>query len=312
MTVYKDADENPHLPTSEPNYSESVYLNYYDTNQEIGGFVRIGNRPNEHRAEVTNAIYMPHGEALFSYSSPAIDSNSSFEAGEIKYTVIEPFRQLELQYQGNMLYLKDPLALADPKAAYAKNPKFPLSMRLQVTSFGPVHDSVNLSQARGQIQYWKEHYEQLVFIRGEMKFSDTSIRITAYGVRDHSWGARNWQLQSYRWLSGAFAEKSGFGLMYIDTPGGLKYRSGWLFNDGETRLIQDAEIKTEFGGPLKTQNFIQLTLITTTDRIRIKGKVLNLLPLRSRRHNMITHINEGCTRWLLKEFKKEVGHICYV
>ena len=46
------ADEYMH-PGPEPTFNESMYFNLYDPDARLGGFVRIGNRPNEGHAEMT-------------------------------------------------------------------------------------------------------------------------------------------------------------------------------------------------------------------------------------------------------------------
>ena len=46
-------DDYTHELGPEPNFNESVYFNFFDRQQNRGGFVRIGNRANEGYAEVT-------------------------------------------------------------------------------------------------------------------------------------------------------------------------------------------------------------------------------------------------------------------
>ena len=40
------ADEGRHEPTDEPLWSESVYLDFFDVDRGIGGYVRLGILPN--------------------------------------------------------------------------------------------------------------------------------------------------------------------------------------------------------------------------------------------------------------------------
>ena len=41
------ADEYMHDNTGESNFNESMYFNFFDPTQKLGGFLRIGNRANE-------------------------------------------------------------------------------------------------------------------------------------------------------------------------------------------------------------------------------------------------------------------------
>jgi len=41
----------------------------------MGGWVRMGNRPNEGYAEVTVCLYLPDGRVAFNYKRPKIDGH---------------------------------------------------------------------------------------------------------------------------------------------------------------------------------------------------------------------------------------------
>jgi hypothetical protein len=47
------ADEFTHPVEAARNFNESVYLNLFDHGQRMGGWFRVGNRPNEGHAEVS-------------------------------------------------------------------------------------------------------------------------------------------------------------------------------------------------------------------------------------------------------------------
>jgi hypothetical protein len=53
-----------HPNTGEQNFNESAYYNFYDARERLGGFVRIGNRPNERYAEMTVCLYLPDGRLV--------------------------------------------------------------------------------------------------------------------------------------------------------------------------------------------------------------------------------------------------------
>ena len=68
----KPTDEYMHPNTGEANFNESMYFNFYDRERRVGGFARIGNRPNERYAETTIALYQPDGTALFNFKRPRL------------------------------------------------------------------------------------------------------------------------------------------------------------------------------------------------------------------------------------------------
>lgn len=60
-------DDFTHQPGKEANYNESVYFNFFDPEIRFGGFLRIGNRPNEGYAETTVCLYLPDSSVLFAF-----------------------------------------------------------------------------------------------------------------------------------------------------------------------------------------------------------------------------------------------------
>ena len=63
-------DEYNHEPDEASNYNESMYFNVFDHNKQMGGWFRLGNRPNEGYAEMTCCIYLPDGRIGFMFGRP--------------------------------------------------------------------------------------------------------------------------------------------------------------------------------------------------------------------------------------------------
>src|SRR5262249_18919857 len=111
-----------HPNTGESNYNESAYYNFYDRNNRVGGFARLGNRPNEGYAEMTVCIYLPNGSVGFMFKRPDIANNESHNAGGLKFEVVKPFEHHRVTYNGKLCILKNPLEMAEPQAAFKSNP----------------------------------------------------------------------------------------------------------------------------------------------------------------------------------------------
>ena len=88
----------------------------------VGGFFRVGNRPNEGTGEMTVCLYLPDGRVGFMFKRPEVTSNDAFDSAGLRFTVVEPFEELTVTYDGKVVLLDDPLQLADPKAAFTSNP----------------------------------------------------------------------------------------------------------------------------------------------------------------------------------------------
>jgi len=91
MRIRLDPSDEYMHPGPEPTFNESMYFNVYDASARVGGFVRVGNRPNEGHAEMTVCLYLPDGRVAFMFQRADIDGNERFDAGGATIEVVEPF-----------------------------------------------------------------------------------------------------------------------------------------------------------------------------------------------------------------------------
>ena len=77
-------DEYTHTPDAASNYNESMYFNVFDAKTKVGGWFRIGNRPNEGYAEMSVCLYLPGGRVGFMFARPKISNNDAMDAGGLK------------------------------------------------------------------------------------------------------------------------------------------------------------------------------------------------------------------------------------
>src|SRR3954447_9427989 len=148
-----------------------MYFNAYDPGRRVGGFFRIGNRPNEGYAEMTVCLYLPDGSVGFMYGRPKIDSNDAFDAGGLRFDVDEPFERLRVAYEGKVALLADPLAMRDPKAAFTGSAHVDCSVELDYRGLSPMLGG----EAQGPFaetdllaSFARAHYEQHVGARGRI------------------------------------------------------------------------------------------------------------------------------------------------
>ena len=104
------------------NFNESMYVNLFDHGQKIGGWLRVGNRPNEGHAEMSCCLFLPGGRVGFMYQRPALRHNQNFDAAGMKFEVVEPFRTLRATYKGMLCVLDQPQQMEDPHKAFRENP----------------------------------------------------------------------------------------------------------------------------------------------------------------------------------------------
>jgi hypothetical protein len=295
-------DDFTHVPSEESNFNESMYFNMYDPAARLGGFFRIGNRVNEGRAEMTACLYLPDGRVGFTFARPRISTNDRFDAGGMRFQVIRPLEELTISYDGPLTLLADPLEMSDPKEAFTNNPAVACSVDLRYTATAPPMggERESTDERLGE-EFARAHYEQLVAASGSVVVGDQSWAVNGFGLRDHSWGPRSWQAPwYYRWLVGNGAE---FGFM-----GSRSYRrngdvaqGGFIWDGGKLHLSDRCEIATTWTSEDDYHKVVDLTIFSGTKEWAIRGEVLNLIPLRNRRDDMVTRISEGLTEWKLAD-----------
>jgi hypothetical protein len=303
------SDEYMHPLESATNFNESMYFNVYDSTERVGGFLRLGNRPNEGYAEMTTCLYLPDGRVGFMFSRPEIATNDAFEAGGMRFEVIRPFEDLRVTYQGKVALLDDPLVMVDPRTAFRESPWVDAVVELGYRGVSPawggepVNDDGTPIAENAEQGFARGHYEQHVEARGVVRVGDEEWEVDGYGLRDHSWGPRFWQTPWwYRWLTANFGETFGFVISIVTSRDGGRRVGGVVLDDGTYHHIDDARIDTEWHGADTYHRRVRAWAHTAEREYEIEGDVLSLIPLRNRRTTpdgdvLVTRISEGLTEW---------------
>src|SRR5262249_57487189 len=78
-------DDYLHPLEADPTFNESRYYNFSGTESggatsDVGGWIRMGNRPNEGHAEMTVCLYLPDGRVGFMFKRAAIAGHEAHTA----------------------------------------------------------------------------------------------------------------------------------------------------------------------------------------------------------------------------------------
>ncbi len=297
------ADEFMHENSGETNYNESMYFNFFDASQRRGGFLRLGNRPNERHAEMTVCLYEPDGSVLFNFKRPEIADNARFEAGGARFEVLTPFERLRIGYEGKACRLARPLEMSDPKTAFTSNPFEEVRLDLAIEGVGPMFGGERLGGGAGEheMEFAKGHYEQHHRASGTLEIGGQRFAFAGLGLRDHSWGPRYWQAPAwYRWLTANFGDDLGFMATIVASKDGTQRRGGFLHRGKALMLVRDVTIETELKGAEQVHDRLHVTLACGDgSTLAVEGRVMSLIPLRNRRAGQTTRISEGMTEWTL-------------
>ncbi len=302
-------DEYTHVPDKASNYNESMYFNMFDRAKKIGGWFRLGNRPNEGYAEMTVCLYLPGGRVAFMYGRPKIADNEAMSAGGMKIEVVEPFKRLRLTYDGKVVVLDRPLEMADPAQAFKSNPTVPCTIDLDFEGVAPMFggETVNADgsplKVDAEKSFAKAHYEQHVAARGFFTVGGERFDVSGYGLRDKSWGPRYWQaIHWYRWCPMNFGPDFGMMLSIVAGETGEPRVGGMVLKDGSYDLVNELSIESDWD---EAGNQTALRALVGTEsgaRYKVEGQVLSLIPLRNRRtapdgRELVTRIAEGFTEY---------------
>ena len=321
MSTYRlaPADEYTHQPTAEPNFNESVYVNGWDPVQRVGGWMRLGNRVNEGRAELSVCLYLPDGRVACQFQRPEITTNERHCAGGLEYQVVEPFKVVSMTYRGELMLLDDLQLLRNPSALFKQAQRVPGAVDFQLTGVSPMHGG-EPTEPGEETMYGRDfslgHFNQHTRTRGRIQVGDQSWDIDGFGWRDHSWGPRFWQnIYFYRLFIATFGADRGFMLLKRTDRQQVVHRLGVLLFDGAYEDIIDLDVFTEWDAN-KDPARIQLGVRTAQRAVRISGEVLTMAPLRNRRqvgdHELACRIAEGFTRWHWEDGREGLGMTEYI
>ncbi len=301
-------DEYTHPVEAAHNFNESMYINLFDHAQRMGGWFRVGNRPNEGHAEMSCCVYLPDGRVGFMFDRPRITGNEKIAAGGMSFDVIEPFKKLVVSYEGNICLLANPQDMENPKKAFADNPLLPCTIRIEFTGASPVFGGEALDENGEPVEenpdesFARAHYEQHMTGKGEIKISDDSFIIEGLGLRDHSWGPRYWQnLYWYRWMPMNFTKDFALNVSIVQMATGRQHVWGMVLRDGKYELVESASITSTLD--VNNQAIAQVIKLRAGGvDYTVEGKSLSCIPLRNRRirddgSEMRTRITEAFTEY---------------
>ena len=302
-------DDYMHPREEATNFNESAYYNFYDAGSGLGGWSRIGNRPNEGYAEMTTCLYLPDGRVAFWFGRPRIEDNDRHDAGGLRFEVVRPFEEHRVTYDGRVVVLDDPSQMEDPKRAFAENPRVACRLeqvhRRVAEPWGGEPEPEEGEPAREvdpEKGFARGHVEQHMAVTGEVVIGDERFELTdGLGLRDHSWGPRYWQaVWWYRWLTVNLGPDLGFAVTVAGDEAGRRHAHGFLYDrarHGEERVpVRSVDMTSDFDDRWYHSG-VRATVRTDHHDYDVEGDVWSVIPLRNRRNGLTTRITEGMTRW---------------
>jgi len=302
-------DEFTHVPDAAANYNESMYFNVFDPSQKIGGWFRIGNRPNESYAEISVCLYLPGGRVGFMFGRPKISGNAEMNAGGLKVEVLEPLKRLRVTYEGKVVLLARPGDMAHPAKAFRDNPQLPCTVELDYEGVSPMMggETVKADGTALEIDpeksFAKAHYERHMSARGSFTIGDERFEVRGHGLRDKSWGPRHWQaINWYRWCPMNFGPDFAMMISLVADDLGRVRQGGMVLKDGAYDMITEARLDSDWDADGYQTALRSHVKTESGAEYDVEGRVISLIPLRNRRTTpegveLTTRITEGMTEY---------------
>jgi hypothetical protein len=252
MHEYPATDENPHKPGPERDWQESVVLIWWDPNNAVGGYFRVGHEPNHNGGEtnIWATVHLP-GESFFRNATlpltPADRGSNKIGAGQ---------GALDYSYDGQVCWnMKEKdiavsLRLEDFHAAidgYIKDGK---------PELGGVHTN---------------HVEVAVRVTGTVTSRGKTWNIDGLGMRDHGWGPRNWgTVWGHRWSVGAFDRDNSFCAVTMLLAAEKIARFGWVVRGDKIIYADKIEIVAHMANDcVSNVGGRTLMVLTTGERFEV-------------------------------------------
>lgn len=214
---YVEADEGPHTPGESALWQESLLLHWYDREQGIGGWHRLGHEPNHSGGRAAIGSFVFHGPDRWQYRhngevalGPEDRPANGFRGGSL----------LRFAYEGG--------------AAHWWFEEGPLKGHIECRNLHALIDPFPKSDELASKRF-ANHFEVGGRITGELTYEGKTIRVRGHGYRDHSWGPRDWSkgMPNHRWFTGVLGESTVFAAITAQAPSGNLTRVGYVQRDGE-------------------------------------------------------------------------------
>ena len=288
-------DDHPHPRGAEPTWSESTYFNFHDPSSGLAGFTRIGFRPNEGFADATLFLFLPGGGAVAVLEKhDAKDIPEDARVGGIRHERREELVRWGVRCDAKGLgvaHAGDVDVAAGPRVGSVVEVDADLSFEAFMPPFGTSGRRVrSAAAAASAAAVAAGHFEQACRVRGEVWIGDTTFVVDGLGVRDRSWGPRDWSAPwGWRWFSIPFGEDLAIGVHSVIFPG-REVQAGWAWREGRTIKMTDFTLETVYEDRVHRS----LTIDATDEEgtaYAISGDVGPVIPLQIGS----TRVNEGLT-----------------
>jgi predicted secreted hydrolase len=143
------------------------------------------------------------------------------------------------------------------------------------------------------------HYEQPGSVAGTLTVDGQRYPLAGRGLRDHSWGVRDWQGVPYwRWFAVVVDPDTFLMVNNVGRNDGEDSVGGFLMRNGVLAPVVACNTESQLDPELGCQRSFELDVTDERERrTNLRGTALEVAPLRQRRDGRTTLVNEGLTEY---------------
>ena len=306
--------EGMHPVGDAAHWSESYYFNFYDPETQVGMFTRMGWRPGSGWADALHVLYLPGSRVLFTYGRREIAGelrqyDGDLSVGKLSLKCVTPHERWLIDYSGEAQDIADGEILLQRSKQRPEGWFTPayLDMSLEFECLSSPHFLMN--DVAG-------HFEQSGKVSGTVKLGDEQWAVEGLGVRDKSWGPRDWSMgQStggaakdgagasahphVHWFSMNFGPELALGGSALrQEDGSWKTVGSWLLRQDKKIELRDIHVETCYKPGSILQESVVITATTEEgEDIRVTGEMVNMCPTKVPAPGGAIFINEGLARY---------------
>lgn len=319
-------DELMHPIKGENAWSESYYFNFVDPDSKVAIFTRMGWRPGDGWADSLHVVYLGGDRVAFTYGRRNIEQdlsqyNGDLSVGDLTLACKSPFEHWTIAYNGPAQDINDATILLERSKLRPEGWFKPanLNMKLDFKALFPPHYAADGDHG---------HFEQTGEVSGNIKIDDEVFSVRGLGVRDKSWGPRDWGAGTntrekdkgestdtnsqqgpapfVNWFSMNFGPDLAMGGSCFRQPDGQVRGSGWIQTEGKTEDLVDVTITSEYQPSSILHTAIILTAKTASGKpVQVNGKILTVCPTKIPMPGGATFVNEGLAEF---EYDGKTGY----
>lgn len=280
----EDLVHQPRL--DDPKWRESYYWDLVDPGNELMLYATFGKRPQRGRSGYLIALWDTARDELL-----AGQDLDSFERHDDEHRIaglglecIEPFRRWRMWFEGMLVRCP-----RSGRNRFAEPRRIPKEEReLVAVSFEIEFECVGEPRVYEPAEGWNAtfdgHHEQATLASGTLTIDGSERRLEALpGIRDHSWGTRDWHgVIESRWVAAALEGDTDVSLMRQVREDGTVVFDGALYRECVADAVTSYEERVSWDDRVDPPEATAIEMRLGAERgesLAITGEVRAMLPI---------------------------------